>query len=219
MGAVCATALVGRVVGLPLGGRVGGFLVIPLSLTPGLCLGVSGPPIGPLWVAPFDGLLDTSLVVGFDAVTRTHSGCHIALAVDCRAIRASCGEGRSFFVGHAGQTVDHWAFCAGSQPIPVRGGHSACPEGRSCSLKALAASCVAIRSVNCRAFCAGRRPISGRGGHLEYCEATPAASTVLRRLLPRPQRSRGISHSHPVVSWRLQPHCFSRVGQDKHAVS
>ena len=55
LGATCATAMVSHVVGLPLGGRVGGVLVNPLGLTPGLCLGVSGPPIGLLRVAPFDG--------------------------------------------------------------------------------------------------------------------------------------------------------------------
>ncbi len=194
-------------VGLPLGGCVGGLLVIPLSLTPGLCLGVSGPPIGPLQVAPFDGLLNTGLVVGLDAVAGTRSGCRIALAKVCGAIRTSCGEGRSFFVGHTGQTVDHRAFCAGSWPIPVCGGHSACPKGRSCGLNALVASCVAIWSVNRRVFRAGGRPIPGCGGHLACCEAAPTASTVLWRLLPWPQRSCGISCSHPVILWRLQPCC------------
>ncbi len=66
-------------VGLPLGGRVGGLLIIPCGLTLGFCLGVSGLPIGPLWVAPFDGLLDTGLVVGFNVGTR--SGRHFAFAV------------------------------------------------------------------------------------------------------------------------------------------
>ncbi len=172
-------------VGLPPGGRVGSLLVIPLGLTPGLCLGVSGPPINPLWVAPFDGLLDTSLVVRFNAVVGTHLGCRISLAVGRGAIRASPGEGRSFFVGHGGQTVDHRAFCAGSRPIPVRGGHSACPEGRSCGLDALVVSRVAIRSVNRQAFCADGRPILGHGGNLACCEATPAALTMLWRPLPR----------------------------------
>jgi hypothetical protein len=77
--AACATALVGRVVGLPLGGRVGGHLVIARGLTPGFCLGVSGFPIGPLWVAPFNGLLKTGLVIRFDVGTR--SGCRFAFAV------------------------------------------------------------------------------------------------------------------------------------------
>jgi hypothetical protein len=174
------------VVGLPLGGCVGGLLVIPLGLTPGLCLRVSGPPIGPLWVAPFDGLLDTGLVVGFDGIAGTRLGRRIALTMGRRAIRVSCREGRSFFVGHVGQTVAHRAFCAGSWPIPVRGGHSACPKGCSCGLDALVASRVAIRSVDCQAFCAGGRPIPGRGGYLACCEATPTALTVLWRPLPRP---------------------------------
>jgi hypothetical protein len=176
------------VVGIPLGGRVGGLLIISLGLTPGFCLGVSGPPIGPLWVAPFEGLLNTGLVVGFDAIVGTRSGHRIVLAVGRGAIQASRGEGTSFFVGHASQTVDHRAFHAGSQPIPVRGGHLACPEGCSCGLDALVAPCIAIRSVDRRAFHASDRPIPGRGGHLACCEAAPAASTVLRRLLPRPRR-------------------------------
>ena len=173
-------------VGLPLGGRVGGLLVIPLGLTPALCLGLSGPPIGPLWVAPFNGLLDNGLIVGFNAVVGTCSGRCIALALGRGAIRSSCGEGRSFIVGHAGQTVDLWEFCAGSRPIPVRSGHSACPKGCSCGLNGLVASHVAIRSVDRRAFCAGGRPIPGRGGHMACCEAAPVASTVFWRLLPRP---------------------------------
>jgi hypothetical protein len=99
-GAACATALVGRVVGLPLGGCVGGLLVIPCGLTPGFCFGVSGLPIGPLWVAPFDGLLKTGLVLGFNVGTRL--ACHFAFAVGHGAIQASCGEGKSLLVGHAG---------------------------------------------------------------------------------------------------------------------
>jgi hypothetical protein len=55
-------------------------------------------------------------------------GHRIALAVSHGAIRTSGGEGRSFFVGHVGQTVNHRACCAGSWPIPVHGGHSACPD-------------------------------------------------------------------------------------------
>jgi hypothetical protein len=186
LGAACDTALVGHMVGLPLGGRVGGLLVTPLGLTPGLCLGASGPPIGPLWVAPFDGLLDTGLVIRFNAVAGTCLGHCIALALGCGANWASRGEGRSFFVGHAGQTVNHQAFCAGSWPIPVCGGHSACPKGRSCGLNALMASRVAIRSVDRQAFCAGGQPIPGHGGHLACCEAAPAASTMLWRLLLGP---------------------------------
>jgi hypothetical protein len=174
------------VVGLPLGGRVGGLLVIPLGLTPALCLGLSGPPIGPLWVAPFNGLLDNGLIVGFNAVVGTCLGRCIALALGRGAIRSSCGEGRSFIVGHAGQTVDLWEFCAGSRPIPVRSGHSACPKGCSCSLDALVVSCVAIGSVNRRVFCTGGRPIPGHGIHLACCEAAPAALTMLQKPLPWP---------------------------------
>jgi hypothetical protein len=203
------------VVGLPLGGRVGGVLVIPLGLTPGLCLGISGPPIGLLRVALFD------LVVGFDAVAGTRLGHRIALAVGHRAIRTSCREGRSFFVGHVGQTVNHRACCAGSWPIPVHGGHLACPKGCSCGLNALVASRVDIRSVDRRAFCAGGRPIPGRGGHMACCEAAPAASTLLWRPLPPPRRSHGILRSHPVISRRLQPPCcFPRQpGQTRRQLS
>jgi hypothetical protein len=67
--------------GLPLGGRVGGLIVIPLGLAPGLCLGVSGPPISPLRVPSVDGLLDTGLVIGFDAVMVTCLGLDHAPAI------------------------------------------------------------------------------------------------------------------------------------------
>jgi hypothetical protein len=156
-----------------------------------------------------------------NAIVGTCSGRRIALVVGHRTIRASRGEGRSFFVGQAGQTVNHRAFRYGSRPIPVHGGHLACPEGRSCGLNALVASPVAIWSVDCRAFCAGGRPIPGYGSHLACCEAAPTASTVLWRLLPRPQRSRGVSRSHPVVSRRLQPRCccLRRPGRTCHQLS
>ncbi len=77
----CATFLVGCMLGLPLGGPVGCLLVIPLGLASDLCLGVSGHPISPLWVTSVDGLLDTGLVVGFDAVTVTRSGLDHAPAI------------------------------------------------------------------------------------------------------------------------------------------
>jgi hypothetical protein len=138
-----------------------------------------------------------------------------------RAIRTSCREGRSFFVGHVGQIVTHRACCASSWPIPVHGGHSACPEGCSCGLNALVASHVAIRSVNRRAIFAGGRPIPGRGGHMACCEAAPVASTVLWRLLPRPRCSPGILRSHPVISRRLQLRCRCprRPGQTRRQLS
>ncbi len=60
--------------GLALGGHVGDLLIIPLGLASGLCLGVSGPPISPLQVPSVDGLLDTGLVGGFDAVAVTCLG-------------------------------------------------------------------------------------------------------------------------------------------------
>ncbi len=84
-------------VGLPLGGCVGGILIIPLGLTPGSCLGVSGLPIGPLRFS-FDGLLKTGLVVGFDAVAGTRSGCRFAFAVGHGAIRASAERAGAFWL-------------------------------------------------------------------------------------------------------------------------
>ncbi len=151
----------------------------------------------------------------------TRLGHRIALAVGHGAIRTSCREGRSFFVDHVGQIVNRRACCAGSWLIPAYGGHSACPEGCSCGLNALVASRVAIRSVNRRAFCAGGRLIPGCGGHMACCEAAPVASTVLWRLLLRPQRSHGILRSHPVISRRLQLQCCCprRPGQTRRQLS
>ncbi len=83
-------------VGLPLGGRVGGLLVIPCGLTPGFCLGVSGLPIGPLRVVPFDGLLDTGLIVGFNAGTRL--GRLFAFTMGHGAIRALVERAGAFWL-------------------------------------------------------------------------------------------------------------------------
>jgi hypothetical protein len=206
LGAASATALVGRVVGLFLGGQVGGLLVIPLGLTPGLCLGVSGPPIGPLWVTPFDGLLKPGLVVGFDAVTGTSSGRRFAFAVGRGALWASCGEGRSLLIGHAGQIFNHRAFCAGGRPSLGRGSHLACPDSRFHGLNVVGH---AGQTVNQRAFRAGSRPIPGCGGH-SACSGgrfrglnALVASRVAIRL------SRGGCNCVVVA----------REGRDEHAVS
>jgi hypothetical protein len=72
----------------------------PLRPDTRLLLGVFGLLIGPLRVAPFNGLLKTSLIIGFD--TGTRSGHRFAIAVGHGAVRASCGEGRNLLVGHAG---------------------------------------------------------------------------------------------------------------------
>ena len=81
LGAACATSLVGCMLGIPLGGHVGGLLIILLGLASGLCLGVSSRPISPLRVPSVDGLLDTGLIVRFDAVVVTCSGLDHAPAI------------------------------------------------------------------------------------------------------------------------------------------
>jgi hypothetical protein len=161
---------------------VGGLLVIPLSLTPGLCLGVSGPLISPLWVPPFGGLLNTGHIVGFNAVAGTRSGHHFAFAVGHRATLASCGEGRSLLVGHTGQTVSCRMLRAGGRSIPGRGGHLACSEGRSHHLNAFVASGVAIRSVDRRAFEPEAGPSRATAATLRALTASSAASILLWHL-------------------------------------
>ncbi len=128
-------------------------------------------------------------------------GHRIALAVGHGAIQTSCREGRSFFVGHLGQTVCRQL----AHPSPRR------PLGmpRRPLLQPQRSRGVSCSYPVCRppGVCASGRPIPGRGGHMACCEAAPAASTVLWRPLPRPQRSHGILRSHPVISQRLQPRC------------
>ncbi len=165
--------------GLPLGHRVGGLLVIPLGLAPGLCLGISDFPISPLWVPPVDGLLNTGLVVGFDAIAGTCSGFHFAFAVGCGATWVPCRKGRGLFVGHTGQPVSCQGFRAGGRSIPGCGGHSACSLAASTLLWRLALPSVLSTA---RRFEPSAGPSRAAAATWHAPVATPAASTFSWRL-------------------------------------
>jgi hypothetical protein len=68
------TVTVGRVVGSPVGGYVGGLLVVPLGLCPGCCLGVADSATGPLQAAPVLGVRRVAFLVGVPAVAGPRSG-------------------------------------------------------------------------------------------------------------------------------------------------
>ncbi len=87
------TVTVGRVVDSPVGGYVGGLLVVPLSLCPGCCLGVADSATGPLQAAPILGVRRVALLVGVPAVAGPRSGSRHALSpvVDLLSTASAAG--------------------------------------------------------------------------------------------------------------------------------
>jgi hypothetical protein len=58
------TVTVSRVVGSPVGGYIGGLLVVPLGLYPGCCLGVANSATGPSQAVPVLGVCRVAFFVG-----------------------------------------------------------------------------------------------------------------------------------------------------------
>ncbi len=116
------TVTVGRVVGSPMGGYVGGLLVIPLGLCPGCCLGVADSATGSLQATPVLGIRRIALLVGVPAIAGLRSGSPHAF-VACRGFVEHRERGRRngvlSEVSDSGQDCAHPGDCGSYHPILV----------------------------------------------------------------------------------------------------